>query len=249
MMAQVFGAGGGRFRSYSPVYKLSYEWVGVTSLGLPRYGAAMFIYGDYLYVVGGMTDRGVTTSVERYYIKTFERSYPTPMISGRAFFGYGLVGSKFYVLGGIDIGSTPTNTILVYDVLTNSWSSLTVTLPKKVAWCGSAVVGGKIYVIGGQDDEGNILKTTYEFNPANNTVTTRASLNTSRQNHACAALGSKIYCFGGDDGSANLLSIEVYDTVANTWSVLPVSLPYALTGLSAIPIKIDDKDYILVLGG
>ena len=247
-MAQVFGAGV-RFKKAEPVYKLSYDWIGVLSLGVPRYGGAAFVYGDYLYVVGGITTRGVITFVERVYLKDFSRVYVTSLPAGRAFFGYGLVGSKFYVLGGIDAGSTPTNTIFVYDVIADSWSTLTVTLPKKIAWCGSAVLNDKIYIIGGQDDEGNVLNTTYEFNPANNTVSTKASLNNARQNHACAVLGGKIYCFGGDDGLSNLNSIESYDPSTNTWTVLNITLPEALAGLVAIPIVIEDKNYILILGG
>jgi len=247
-MAQVFGAGV-RFKKAEPVYELSYDWVSVLSLGVPRYGGATFVYGDYLYIVGGITARGVTTLVERVYLKDFSRAYVAPLPAGRAFFSHGLVDSKFYVLGGIDVGSTPTNTIFVYDVIVDSWSTLTVTLPKKIAWCSSAVLNGKIYVIGGQDDEGNILNTTYEFNPTNNTVSAKALLNRARQNHACATLGGKIYCFGGDDGSSNLNSIESYDPSTNTWTVLDITLPEALTGLVAIPIVIEDKNYILILGG
>jgi len=248
MMAQVFG-GGLRFKKVNPVYKVSYDWVSVLSLGVPRYGSVAFVYGDYLYVVGGMTARGVTVSVERVNIKTFERSYASSMLYPRAFFGFGLVGSKFYVLGGIDAYSTPTNTIMVYDIVADSWSMLSVTLPKNIAWCGSAVLNNIIYVIGGQDDQGNILSDVYAFDPSNNSVSTKASLNKARQNHACAVLGSYIYCFGGDDGSGNLDSIESYNPSANKWTLLQVTLPYKLNGLSATNIVIDNKTYILILGG
>jgi Kelch motif. len=249
-MAMVFGAGGARFKKVIPVHlKFNPHWVGLFALGIPRYGAFAFVYNDYLYIVGGMGRAGVTSAVERINLIDLTRSYVAPMPEPRAFFGAGVISSKLYILGGIDRGSMPTNTIFVYDIPSNSWTTLTVTLPKKIAYCASAVLGNDIYIIGGLDDEGNILKDVYAFNTVNNTVTTKASLNVARQNHACATLNNMIYCFGGDDGSTSLSSIEVYDPSTNKWTLLDVTLPKPITGLTATTVKLENKDYILLIGG
>jgi Uncharacterized protein conserved in bacteria len=182
-------------------------------------------------------------------LETLTRSYGASMPEPRAHFAFGVVDGKLYVIGGIDRGSMPTNTIFVYDIVNNSWSTLTVTLPKKVAYCASAVLGSEIYVIGGIDEEGNILRDVYSFDTASNTVSTKASLNVARQNHACAVLGNKIYCFGGDDGSSPISSIEAYDPSANKWTLLDVTLEKGVTGLTAVTVNIQGKDYILLIGG
>jgi len=249
-MAMVIGGGGARFRKATPVYiKMNPEWIGLVSMGISRYGGAMFIYNNVLYIVGGMTRTGVTSAVEKIDLSTLTRSYGASMPEPRAHFGFGLIGSKFYVLGGLDRGGMPRNTIFVYDIANNSWSTLSATLPKNIAYCASAVLGSIIYIIGGIDDQGNILKDTYAFDTSSNTVTTKASMNTARQNHACAVLSNKIYCFGGDDGSNPLQSIEVYDPSTNTWTRLNVLLPKGVTGLTALPITYQQKNYILLLGG
>ena len=247
-MAMVIGGGGARFRKITSVYiKMNPEWVGLASMGISRYGGAMFIYNNVLYIVGGMSRTGVTSTVEKIDLSTLTRSYGASMPEPRAHFALGLIGSKFYVLGGIDRGGMPRNTIFVYDIANNSWSTLNVILPKNIAYCASTVLGSTIYIIGGIDDQGNILKDTYAFDTS--TVTTKASMNTARQNHACAVLSNKIYCFGGDDGSNPLQSIEVYDPSTNTWTRLNVLLPKGVTGLTALPITYQQKNYILLLGG
>jgi len=249
-MAMVIGAGGPRFKKVSPVYILfNPNWVGFLSLGIPRYGACGFVYNNTLFIVGGMSRAGVSSAVERIDLETLTRSYGALMPEARAHFAFGVAGGKLYVLGGIDRGSMPTNTIFVYDIVNNSWSTLTVTLPKKIAYCASAVLGSEVYVIGGIDEEGNILKDVYSFNIINNTVSTKASLNIARQNHACAVLQGKIYCFGGDDGSSPLGSIEAYDPASNTWTLLDVTLEKPLTGLTAITIIYEGRENILLVGG
>ena len=373
-MAVITGAGGARFKKLLPAYtQFNPHWVGFAQLGIPRYGGAAFVYGNVMYVVGGVGRTGVSSAVERIDLNTLGRSYGAPMPEPRAHFAFGLAGSKLYVLGGVDRGATPTNTIFVYDIVNNSWSTLAVTLPKRVAYCASAtlhrtflrvVVGIKpssyggtatyikiyidgvgwvdqvpgtfrieggvpkadfdvtpyvgrrvtrvglhhtgggwsdptdvwiwdkatgtqlyyfratshvwdrsfpdyfeyvnvdwtvsgvtptqtatIYVVGGIDEEGNVLRDVYVFNPENNSVTQVASLSIARQNHACAVLQGMIYCFGGDDGSSPLSSIEVYDPSANRWTLLDVTLPKPLTGLAAVTVNIRNKDYILLIGG
>jgi Kelch motif. len=132
-MAMVIGAGGARFKKVSPAHIVfNPHWVGFAQLGIPRYGAGAFVYNNVLYVVGGMSRAGVSSAVERIDLETLTRSYGASMPEPRAHFAFGVVDGKLYVIGGIDRGSMPTNTIFVYDIVNNSWSTLTVTLPKKL---------------------------------------------------------------------------------------------------------------------
>jgi Uncharacterized protein conserved in bacteria len=225
------------------------HWVGFAQLGVPRYGAGAFVYNNVLYVVGGVSRAGVSPAVERIDLETLTRSYGALMPEARAHFAFGVVEGKLYVLGGVDRGGMPTNTIFVYDIVNNSWSTLPTALPKKVAYCGYSTLGGEIYAIGGVDEEGNILRDVYSLNTANSTVSTKAPLNIARQNHACAALANKVYCFGGDDGSSPLGSVEAYDPAADKWALLDVTLPEPLTGLAAISVIYGGRENILLVGG
>lgn len=249
-MAIVIPAGGARFRK-AVVARISplYEWVELVALTYPRYGGAMFIYSNTLYVVGGMTRGGVTRAVEVIDLATLQKSYKAMMPEPRAFFGFGLVGTKLYVLGGLDESATPTNTIYVYDIPNDSWSVLGAKLPKNIAYCASATLGTVVYVIGGIDNMGNILRDTYALDTGSNTVSSKAPLNIARQNHACAPLSNKIYCFGGDDGVYPTQSIEMYDPSTNTWTQLSVALPIGLSGIVALPVVYQNTSYILIIGG
>jgi len=221
----------------------------VSILGTARYGAGAFIYSNILYVVGGMTSKGVTNTIESIDLETLERRYVNYLPSPRAFFGFGFINNKAYVIGGIDEGGVVRKEIFEYDPSTNSVRTKGATLPKGVAYCGSAVAGGKVYVAGGLDDAGNILKDTYMYDPSSDSVSTKAPMNYARENLTCSELGGKVYCFGGDDGSAPLSVIEVYDPSINTWKVLDITLPSPLSGSSSTKVYINGVESILLVGG
>ena len=246
----ILGGGGLRWKLGQSLYELAEAWVDLTKLGVPVYGASGFIYDNYLYIVGGIDRRGrVTTVIQRIDINTLARDYPQYLVEPRAHFGHGFVNGKFYVIGGVGSDLVPKNDIYEYNPSTNQVTKKTATLPKGVAYCGSATYGNKIYVMGGMDHEGNILKDVYEYDPVNDRISQKASMNVARENPACAELGGRIYCFGGDDGSSPLQVVERYDPSTNAWSVLDVKLPIALTGLRASKMSINGKEYILLVGG
>lgn len=86
----------------------------------------------------------------------------------------GVIGGKFYVVGG----SGPTGTIAgldVYDPATNSWKSLA---PMPVVGDGdlvAAVVGSKLYVVSWRLVNGIVKIRNYAYNPNTNTWTVRAA--------------------------------------------------------------------------
>jgi len=74
-------------------------------------------------------------------------------------------------------------------------------------------------------------------------------MNNARENHACESLGNYVYVFGGDNGTSIFDTIERYDPATDTWEVLDVTLPQALTGITATKININNTNYILIMGG
>jgi Uncharacterized protein conserved in bacteria len=243
------------FRSIESTFEGSLpDWIELTYLEIPRYGSFGFVYDNTLYVIGGVSDTGISSTVEKIDLSTLQRSYGASMPEGRAFFAKAIVGDKLYVIGGIDKNYMPQDTIFVYNIVYDSWATLSVKLPKGVAYCGSALLTKTdgtqtILITGGVDHEGNILNTVYEFDPVSESVTERGALNVARQNHTCATLNGIVYCFGGDNGTELLSSIEAYDPTTNTWTILDVTLPSPISGLTSIKIKYNAKDYILLIGG
>lgn len=248
MSVSVFG-GAVSFKRVKPVYSTVDSWVSIASLGMSRYGAGAFIYGNRLYVVGGQTVKGITSTVEVIDLATGDRSYASFMPDARAHFAHAFVNDKFYVIGGVDRGGVPRKEIFEFDPANNQWSVKSATLPKGIAYSASAVLNNKIYITGGLDDQGNILADTYVYDPADDAVVQKASMNTARENHACAPLNDKIYCFAGDDGQNPLQTIEAYDPSRDEWTQLQTVVPEPVTGIRAVPITMNGKQYILILGG
>jgi len=235
-------------RKVYPVVDKVYAFVDLAELGVARWGAGSFIYKGRFYVVGGYTRNGITSSIEYLDLASLSRVYPAYLPTPLAHFAYGFINNVFYIAGGIDSGLTPRKEVYAYDPSSNQVVQKT-SLPKGVAYASGVVFNNKLYIIGGIDDAGNILNTTYVYDPSSNTVSTSASMNVARAGLACSELGGKIYCMGGDNGSDPMSVIEVYDPSSNKWTQLSVTLPQAMTGVSAVKVNLLGKDYIVLVGG
>jgi len=235
------------WRRRSSEYEVSYAWVVETEI-IPRYGAGAVKVGSSVYVIGGCTERGVSSAIEKYDVSTGERSFPAYLPEPLAHFACGLIGGKVYVAGGVGSDYVPRSKVYEYDPSSNNVTQKAF-LPKCVAYCSSSVLGGKLYVVGGIDDAGNILKDVYAYDPSSNTVSTLPQMSYARQNSAVAELGGKLYCFGGDNGSDRMSVIEVYDPSSNVWQTLTVTLPEPLSAMGSQKVLINGVENIIIVGG
>jgi len=110
----------------------------------------------------------------------------------------------------------------------------------------AASANGKVYAIGGQTtessepDKAGFVDTVYEYDPAANKWTARASMPTRRGGGAAAVVDGKIYVAGGrPPGGADF---AVYDPKADRWTTLP-NLPTQRNHLAADAI--DGKIYVV----
>ncbi|MNW26113.1 N-acetylneuraminate epimerase precursor [compost metagenome] len=101
-------------------------------------------------------------------------------------------------------------------------------------------------VIGGFNIYNNASAETYEYNPATNTWSQKASLNVGRRYITSAVLNGKVYAIGGIGGAGPeiLSSVEVYDPVNDTWTTTS-SMPSERYGLSSAVIN----NEIYAIGG
>jgi N-acetylneuraminic acid mutarotase len=104
----------------------------------------------------------------------------------------------------------------------------------------TAVVAGKIYAIGGDG-----TTATEEFDPMNNSWTTRASMPTVRWwGFAAGVVDDRIYAIGGATGGDYLDENEEYDPSSNTWTSM-APMPTPRHGLAVGVIN----DTIFAIGG
>jgi N-acetylneuraminic acid mutarotase len=131
----------------------------------------------------------------------------------------GVINGKVYVIGGYDADAHSTGTVQVYNPTTDTWT-LAQALPIAVNHNAAAVVGGKLYSFGAGTGQ------TFAYDPNNNSWVARASSHyVHRGTAAVGVINGKIYVAGGE-GTPSQRELEVYDPVANTWTVkAPMSVP------------------------
>jgi N-acetylneuraminic acid mutarotase len=198
-----------------------------------RTGHAMAAIGTRLYVVGGMD----SASASRNDVWSFETTTSTwtrlkaddNAGSGvvnvnfpRRRYGHTLdtIGTKLYVVGGLDNAPAARNDVWSFDTLNDTWAllkadnnagsgSVDVNYPRKRFAHASAVVGTKLYLVGGQDDTGNSRNDVWSYETANNTWalakiddnagsgSVDVNFPKKRYDHSCVSIGTTLYLFGG----------------------------------------------------
>jgi N-acetylneuraminic acid mutarotase len=141
---------------------------------------------------------------------TWQLGAPMPVF--RQELATGVLGGMVYVLGGYDQPVNSTDTVEVYNPVTDTWT-FAHALPFAVNHNAAAVAGGQLYSFGAEAGE------TFVYDPNSNSWSARAS---SHYVHSfTAAVGvidNKIYVAGGT-GTPSQREVEVYDPVANTWTI------------------------------
>jgi N-acetylneuraminic acid mutarotase len=141
-------------------------------------------------------------------------------------FASAAVDNKVYLFGGRTASGDRRNQIKYFDVETQTFTTLSVSLPT-AAMSGSAVaVGTRIYIFGGWTSS-SYLSTILRFDTETETLTTLgATLYTVACSLGCALAGSKIYIFGGRS-SSNQSTIQVFDTATESITRLNTTLSVA----------------------
>jgi N-acetylneuraminic acid mutarotase len=194
------------------------SWSTAAPLPTPR-GALAAVTGPdgLIYAIGGYDGNAAVATVDAYDPAHDKWTSKAPLNSPRTWHA-AVVGHDglIYAIGG----GTPTilNSMEVFNVKTNTWTSSPVTLP--AATCGLAAAvdpNGLIYAIGGDSVVGNTPTTTanvYSYNPAAPGWTSVPALSSARA--ALAAVTGPdglIYALGGADSSGNsFTTVEAFTT-------------------------------------
>lgn len=196
--------------------------------------------------VGGSTgNAGTGGSDVTSGTPTHEELAALPM--SRQEHGAAALNGEIYVLGGFTAGGNGASvltSVQAYNPETDSWRDV-ADFPAEFHHPNVAVVNGLLYVAGFH--VGSSLREAdprvFAYDPAADEWTPRAPLptGTERGTSCVATLGTTIYLFGGAS-DMTLPDASAYDTVSDTWEVLPVMPELREHCLAA---GIDGKVYIV----
>jgi N-acetylneuraminic acid mutarotase len=180
------------------------------------HGFQLAAFNDSLYAFGGFAYEASTSPawkslsvVEKYNIKTNTWSeLKSPMPRKRSSNIVARIGDKVYLIGGWDstpkfkddIDGTFHDEIDVFDLKTETWSTLNIKLPKKRRAFSAFVKNGSIYLTGGISESGShftLLDEFTKFTPKTGKFTEMPKLPFATFAPASGSIGNEAYVFGG----------------------------------------------------
>ena len=203
--------------SSSKFNTLTSTWSTIKSMpqGLTEFGAAL-LDENHIIIAGGYyldaNKNAVTVkSSYLYNIQTDTWTSLPDMPAPRASVGAGVIGNKFYIVGGSSDGNEYATSDgdslfeFTYDSSSNTgtWSTK-ARLPENKSYPGVGVINGKLYAIGGINLSNDTVYNSdqvYEYDPNTNTWCIKRSLTPYLSNFAISVANNKIYIFGGWSGS------------------------------------------------
>ncbi len=129
----------------------------------------------------------------------------TPLAQARSRHGAALQNGEIFVVGGENAQGQTIAATDAYDLLFNSWRSLT-PLPEPLANLAVAALGGRIYAAGGSASSAGIegaiaiSDRVYVLDPAENRWRQAGTLPSPLAGAAMVAAGDALYVLGGWDG-------------------------------------------------
>lgn len=225
--------------------RITDDWLQSRPLPAGRANMALVGIGLNLYLIGGETAAGVTSSVAIFNTLdlVWQEGAPKPTavteISGAELFG------EIYVPGGKLANGQPTNVVEVYSPANNSWR---VATPLPTAVSSGLVLsdGSFLYLFGGWDGQ-DYLADAYRFDPAANSWQILPSMATARAFVTGGVVKGKLYVVGGYDGERPLNECAYFDPAGagesldneGQWhSCAPLLLPRAGAGASGLLNKL-----------
>ena len=181
-----------------------------------RWGLAAGVVDNKIYAIGGYYPSSSRT-VEEYDPVTDRWTTKASMPTSRENLAVGVVNNKIYAIGGC---CNSLSTVEEYDPATNQWSNKTSMQTERTD-LAVGVVNGKIYSIGGEEHWTGgytYLNTVEEYDPMNNTWTSKSPMPTARSELAIGVVGGKIYVIGGKNGIKLLNTVEEYDPMNDNWT-------------------------------
>jgi hypothetical protein len=142
-------------------------------------------------------------------------SFPGSGLSGASAFS---IGSKGYVIGGMNTSATAVSELWEYDAVLNSWTQKTSCPCSGRDYAVAFSIGGKGYFGTGYDGSATSFNDFWEYNPVNDSWLQRADVpGLPRSSAVGFSIGNKGYVGSGYIASA-VNDFWQFDPQANTWT-------------------------------
>jgi N-acetylneuraminic acid mutarotase len=194
-------------------------WSVASSMKTARqYHSATLLNNGKVLVVGGMdASFNDYDSAELYDPVTDSWSDTGSLITARdSHTATLLADGKVLVAGGYGF-SGPLDSAELYDPATGKWTSAGTLGTARYSHTATLLASGKVIVTGGSvsgNSSSDFLKSAELYNPATNSWSIAASMDSARFLHTATLLADgKVLVVGGQD----LDSAELYDPIANSW--------------------------------
>ncbi len=216
-------------------------------------GACTAAIGDNIYVAYGFDPFGGDTHALRIYDIAHDTwslgPNPPPPPRSEGYRGVAH-GGKLYCIGGRFAG--PLTLLERFDPATNTWATL-APMPSPRAGSTAVVRGDSIFVFGGRTQtvpctpfSPTATNSILRYDVATNVWSPAGSLAVARSDATAAKVGDLMYIFGGCNSSGALDSVEVYNPVTQTSTLLLATMPGGARSNAAAATH---GDLIHVLGG
>ncbi|MDH7499957.1 MAG: S8 family serine peptidase, partial [candidate division NC10 bacterium] len=191
---------------------------------IPRTCSASAQVSGSVWILGGWADWGkVTGIVEKHDLadhhSTIDSHWtmPTPV----SFAGAAAIGSKIYVVGGLDAQGNYPTTLQIFDTATKTWSTgadapTIFYLPAVVSY------GGKLYVFGGAGAGESVH--AYSYDPVGDAWMSLADMPQATLDAAAAPIGTtgQILVMGGGYANGGERSVtQIYNVNTDSWTLGP----------------------------
>ena len=205
----------------------------------PRASFGCVEHKSKVYCIGGISgsytwpiqdNRQVRNTVEIYNIEnnTWAQGASLPRNACGMAICIDDVNEKIYVLGGkASIQGDITGEMNVYDIKTNTWTTIIPGMPYASVNPCCEFYDGRIYIFGGDKSSAANFRYTIATNQWDYVEPTPV-----KRTRTCSVIvDNNIYIFGGvNEYSFADGSIEVYNIITNTWTTLPLGISNHING-------------------
>ena len=200
---------------------LDKTWSNAPPLPIKVTGHGSVVIGDYMYLVGGISNGNDLKTAFKYSFSTKTWSSIADMISKRSNFGCCVVDGILFVVGGSD-DDVMLKATEKYNPKTNVWQECVSMQLNRISHA-CVPSNGFVYAIGGQGNHYMPLKTVVRYDPKKNKWEDVAPMHFKITSPACAVnANGEIYANGEVYVGCTLHTcLEKYNPDTNQWSMLP----------------------------
>jgi DNA-binding CsgD family transcriptional regulator len=183
-------------------------WTTHPALPYAQRASAAISFEGRIFVIGGVTDSGVTGSAWRYDPSTQTwaplNAKPTPVQD----IGAVILNSRIYVPGGRLADGTVTDKVEVFDPASGAWSEKR-SMPAPRSAYAIAAVDGRLYLFGGWDGT-KVCDDVFVYDPITDVWERRPAMPTARAYAGASVVDGNIYVIGGENQGQQLTINEQF---------------------------------------